>query len=197
MTDDLASDVATRVQAGDPVAAEQLDAWFRPRLLTFVRARTGDPDLAQDVAQEVLMAVIRALQNGQVREAAHLPAFVFGVARNLLVTALRRKSRARETSLEAARDVQVPPTDIVARDARARLYAAIDELDDVDRRILRLTLLEGFGPAEIALRLGMSHDVVRQRKSRAMRKLTQRIESPSRTTTVVRPSTRPALKGAG
>jgi DNA-directed RNA polymerase specialized sigma24 family protein len=68
----------------------------------FAESRTRDPDLAQDIAQETLMAVIQALRNGQLRDAENLPGFVFGVARNVIGTALRNPMRNRAESIDAA-----------------------------------------------------------------------------------------------
>lgn len=193
---DLAPEIAEGVRAGDAAAAERLTAWFRPRLLLFVQARGGDRALAEDVAQEVLIAVIRALQAGQVRDPSSLPAFVFGVARNQLATARRAIVRAKEDSLDAAHDVTVNQVDIVDVEERARLHAAIDALEPVDRQILRLTLAGGDGLAAIAATLGLSHDAVRQRKSRAIRKLTAQLRPPSQNVRLVRPTDRPLVRGA-
>ncbi|MFN7977517.1 MAG: sigma-70 family RNA polymerase sigma factor [Vicinamibacterales bacterium] len=193
---DLAPEIAAGVQAGDATAAERLIAWFRPRLLLFVQARGGDRALADDVAQEVLMAVIRALQAGQVRDLHSLPAFVFGVARNQLATARRAIARAKEEALEAAHAVTVNPVDIVAVEERTRLHAAIDALEPVDRRILRLTLAGGHGLAEIAAAVGLTHDAVRQRKSRAIRRLTAQLRPASQNVRLVRPTDRPLVSGA-
>jgi DNA-directed RNA polymerase specialized sigma24 family protein len=48
---------------------------------------------------------------------------------------------------------------------------AIAGLDPTDKMILQLTLVEGLKPGKIAERLGMSSDVVRQRKIRATRRV--------------------------
>ena len=54
-------------------------------------------------------------------------------------------------------------------------------LDPTDRTILLLTLIEGLKPTEIGARLGMSSEVVRTRKSRALKKTAQRVKDLSRT----------------
>jgi DNA-directed RNA polymerase specialized sigma24 family protein len=48
---------------------------------------------------------------------------------------------------------------------------AIDSLDPVDKAILQMTLVNGLKPGVIADRLRLSPDVVRQRKSRATRRV--------------------------
>lgn len=196
MPEELGPEIVSGIRGGDSAAAERLNAWFRPRLLMFVIARTGDRALADDVAQDVLLAVIRAIQADQLRDPASLPGFVFGVARNHLGTARRHLARVKEDPLEAAAALTNDPIDIVDRDERERLRRAVDELDATDRRIMQLTLIEGLGPNAVAERLGLASDVVRQRKSRAIRKLTTRLNPSSQSAGVVRPSQRALARGA-
>jgi RNA polymerase sigma-70 factor (ECF subfamily) len=61
-----------------------------------------------------------------------------------------------------------------------RVQTSLNRLDRLDRRILSLTLLEGLKPGEIASRLQMSVDVVRQRKCRALRELAEMLGSSRR-----------------
>lgn len=49
-------------------------------------------------------------------------------------------------------------------------------LDPTDRTILLRTLLEGLKPGEIARDLGVSSEVVRTRKSRALKKVIEHVE---------------------
>jgi DNA-directed RNA polymerase specialized sigma24 family protein len=56
----------------------------------------------------------------------------------------------------------------------------IGRLDLVDQTILMRTLVEGAKPGVIAQDLGVSSEVVRTRKSRAVRKLVERVTALSR-----------------
>ena len=44
----------------------------------------------------------------------------------------------------------------------------------LDQQILLLSLVDGHSLADVALRVNLSHDAVRARKSRAVRKITQK-----------------------
>jgi RNA polymerase sigma factor (sigma-70 family) len=50
---------------------------------------------------------------------------------------------------------------------------AISRLGKSEQEILRLTLVEGLKPGEIATRLGLKPEVVRKRKSRAVHRVRQ------------------------
>ena len=57
---------------------------------------------------------------------------------------------------------------------------ALAVLDSTDRKILLLTLIEGLKPGEIGARLGLTSEVVRTRKSRALKKAAERVKHLSR-----------------
>jgi len=56
----------------------------------------------------------------------------------------------------------------------------LEQLELTDQRILLLTLVEGLKPGDIAQRLNLTSEVVRARKSRAVRKVTETIRKLSR-----------------
>jgi RNA polymerase sigma-70 factor (ECF subfamily) len=170
------------VSKGDPSAEDELVRVFRPRVLIMMRARTREPDAALDLCQDVLLAVLRALRQGQLRDAERLTAFVHGIARNAANSYFRTRSRypvpsALPDSI-AAPSVD-DPVELVER--RRLMSRALASVTKTDRRILMLTLFEGLKPGEIAERLGLNDDVVRARKSRALRRVTARVRDLSRT----------------
>jgi len=56
-------------------------------------------------------------------------------------------------------------------------------LGEMDQRILWLILVEGHRPAEVAAQVGLSEDAVRQRKSRALRRLAEKLNTSAVTNT--------------
>ena len=172
-----------RVRSRDGPAEEELVQLFSDRIAFLVRTRTRDPEAARDLTQDVLMAVVLALRNGQLREADRLAAFVYGTARNVINNYLRTRSRvpredAIDDDLHPANRSQDPLEDT----ERATLARhALGILDSLDRRILLLTLVEGLKPGEIAARLGLTSEVIRTRKSRALKKAIERVKELSRT----------------
>jgi RNA polymerase sigma-70 factor (ECF subfamily) len=147
-----------------------------------VVARTGDPEAARDLTQDVLLVVVSALRNGHLREAERLVAFVYGTARNVINNYLRTRSRLpKEDPLDDALDLAGTANPAVEGSERiALVQRALAALDSTDRQILMLTLVEGLKPGEIAARLGLTSEVVRARKSRAMKKTTERVKRLSR-----------------
>ena len=94
--------LAERVRGHEPSAEEELVRLFADRVSVLALARTRDRELARDLTQEVMLAVVLALRNGHLREAERLAAFVYGTARNVINNYLRTRSRLPRTTLSTS-----------------------------------------------------------------------------------------------
>jgi RNA polymerase sigma factor (sigma-70 family) len=141
-------------------------------------ANGADPPLAEELVQEVLWAVISALREGRVQQPAHLAAFVWGTARNLLNDRIRMRSRNKTTSITDGVDFPSPTHQHEEFERNHTAHQAIALLEPHERAVLLLSLVDGLGPDEIAHRLGILPEAVRQRKSRALKKLGEIFRSP-------------------
>jgi RNA polymerase sigma factor (sigma-70 family) len=165
-----------RIAAGEGEAeAELVDRFYR-RVHAMMAIRTRDREAARDLAQEALMAALGALRKGQLREAERLAGFVHGIARNVLNNFFRQQ-RPRGEAVELSPELAwfEPPDEVEEAERLAALRAGLARLEPDDRSILVLTLVEGLKPGQIAARLGLSAEVVRTRKSRALKRLTEHV----------------------
>jgi RNA polymerase sigma factor (sigma-70 family) len=169
--------LAERIRQGDTAAETELVHQFAHRVFVMGVVRTHDREAARELVQDVLMAVIGALRKDQLQDADKLPAFVHGTARNLINNRLRNKSQ-RPQMEPLAEDLAQPRLTEQLEDAeRIRLvHEALERLGRDDRRIVWMTLVEGRKPGEIAAALGLTSEVVRTRKLRAVKKVTDLIK---------------------
>ena len=164
-----------RVQAGDRSAEDELVVHFQRGLSFFLRRRLRDSEAARELTNDVLMAMLRAVRENRLQDAGKLSAFVQGTARNLLNNHLRaRFARPVVEPLGAEPASDDPNIDFELKERVAQMEAAIAALGLTERRILLMTIEDGLKPGEIARDLGLSPEVVRARKSRALRKLAAR-----------------------
>jgi RNA polymerase sigma factor (sigma-70 family) len=169
-----------RILAQDRSAEDELVKIYRRGVFAIAVARTRDREAAHDLTQEILMAVLKALRDGQLREASKLAPFIQGTARNLINNYLRMRARRSECELASADVVGVDPVEAHESAERQRLIRReIHAFSITDQQILLLSLVDGHSLAEIAHRLNLSHDVVRARKSRMLRKITKKFQHMS------------------
>jgi RNA polymerase sigma factor (sigma-70 family) len=174
------AELVARVSAGQTDAEATLVEHFLPRVRVMMLARTRDADLARDLTQETLVAVLQALRRGQIREPERVAAFVHGVARNI---ANNHARGVRTQAVEPLEELPAEPcveADFDERERQALLARSLDALAESDRQILLLTLVDGLKPGEIAERLGLSAEVVRARKSRAQKRVMAALADLSR-----------------
>ncbi|MCL4811193.1 MAG: RNA polymerase sigma factor [Vicinamibacteraceae bacterium] len=174
---ELQRHIVERIAEGDPSGEHDLAAIFERRIRLMLAARLRDHDAALEVTQDTLLAVITALRKGQLRNAESLAAFVHGIARNLANNFLRtRQESPRFVEVTPELPLAAPAHDFEGQERLALVRKAMGRLDPTDRTILLRTLLEGLKPGEIARDLGVSSEVVRTRKSRALKKVIEHVE---------------------
>jgi RNA polymerase sigma-70 factor, ECF subfamily len=159
-----------RVAQGDRAAEAQLAEYLTPRIRVMMRAKTRDSELSRDLTQDAVIEVLKALRRGQLREPGRLIAFVHGVARNVANNYVR--TRRDDTAHEPLSDLLAQPLDEAdAHERRDLVTRGLAQISPSDREILDLVLLEGLKPGEIAARMGLAPEVVRTRKSRALKRI--------------------------
>ncbi|MFL5386821.1 MAG: RNA polymerase sigma factor [Longimicrobiaceae bacterium] len=140
-------------------------------LFRYLSRLTGDPDLAEDAAQEAFVKLVeRPPAPGETR------AWLYRVGTNAAWLALRTRGRRRrllEAAPERAPVGDAPPAPDAAAEVaevRARVRAALDGLNEKERQIL-LMQQEGFRYREIAEAVGTTTQSVGTMLARALRKL--------------------------
>jgi RNA polymerase sigma factor (sigma-70 family) len=147
-------------------------------LLRFLTRRTGDAERAADLAQDTYLKLAALSPSSEIRNAR---AYVYRVAGNLAIDALRRDGRiAGDVTLLDAGDMVADPAPsaearALARERLQRLEAALDELPPKPRLALLLNRVEGRTFAEIASRLAVSESMVAKYIAQALRHCRDRL----------------------
>jgi RNA polymerase sigma-70 factor (ECF subfamily) len=102
--------------------------------------------------------------------------WLFSMVRSVAIDHLRRRSRTEEVDLRALPPEDTPVTDRAATliehlDPDSGVRSLIDDLPDLQRRVLTLRFVFGFSTAEIADVVGSTPDSVRHVQQRALRTL--------------------------
>lgn len=166
-----------RAVAGDREAQHAILAQLLPRVRNLVRYLVrGDADV-DDIAQQALIAILRAL--GGYRGEGSLESWASRITVRVALSHVRRR-RAREGELEraapelrAVRERGTPPDAYVVRRDLAR---ALDALPDDQRHAVVLHHVTGLSAPELAEELGVPLETARSRLRLGMRKLREAID---------------------
>ena len=172
-------DLIERVAANRERAAfAALFRHFGPRVKSYLRGLKADDGLAEDLTQEVMLTVWRRAEQYD-RAQASLSTWVFTIARNKRIDAVRREKRPEIDKNDPALvpDPEVQPDEEVRRQQEGtQLRAAIGELPEEQAHLLRLSYFEEKSHAEIAEELDLPLGTVKSRLRLAMTKLRGTLE---------------------
>lgn len=144
------------------------DAWIAhaPELRSWLRHRTGQSALADDLLQDLFLKALR--QGDRFCALSNARAWLFEVARNLLADHLR----AAHQDVALPDDLCAQTQDIEAVDAlTACLPRVLSELGADDREAVMLCDLQGMAQAEYARQKGLSLSAAKSRLQRARARL--------------------------
>lgn len=162
---------------GDRRAIESLLGRLRPMVVRYCRARlgrvSGQYHIADDVAQEVCIAVLSALP--RYRDMGRpFASFVFGIASHKVADALRSSGRSAVPTqdLPDGPDEGPGPEETVVRYIEAEhARRLLSRLPENQRELLILRVVSGLSAEETGNVLGMSPGAVRVAQHRALARL--------------------------
>lgn len=170
-------DLTDRAAGGQPAALETLLAQIRPMVVRYCRARlarvAGQCQAADDVAQEVCLAVVSALP--RYRDTGRpFTSFVYGIAAHKVADFVRIAGRLAIPSgdLPDGPDEGPGPEETVLAGLDAqRALGLLARLPGQQRDLVRLRVLGGLTAAETGRVMGMSPGAVRVAQHRALARL--------------------------
>ena len=180
--DKLVRDLIDDAADGDPLATQLLLESVRPHVLRYCRARVGrldhSYDSADDVAQEVCLALLTALPGYRDQERPFL-AVVYGIAQHK-VTSAHRASKREQTRRQPMPGVPDQPTRAAGPEQRAvqsemtvSMRRLLTPLSVRQREILVLRVVLGLSAEQTAALVGSTPTAVRAAQHRALCRLRQ------------------------
>lgn len=144
----------------------EYDEWLR-ELRRYVHRLTGDPDLADDVAQETVLRFVRAHEESNVRTAR---AWLYRTATNLVRDQARHEAMRRRKPVPVNADsLSTPEQDLERSELIRHVRAVLDRIPPRDRELLILRE-SGFRYNEIAEVIGVKTESVPTLAARALKR---------------------------
>ncbi|HEV2781823.1 MAG TPA: RNA polymerase sigma factor ShbA [Actinophytocola sp.] len=180
--------VVAAAGGGDGAAAEELLAFLRPIVVRYCRTKLGRVQrtfvAADDVAQEVCLAVYRALPTYRQLGRPFL-SFVYGIAAHKVADVHRAAARDRSQPTPETPDIFTDDEDPEQIALRRELVEAtgglLRTLTPRQRDILIMRIVLGLSAQETATMVGTTPDAVRVAQHRALNRLRRTVQrTPAR-----------------
>lgn len=160
------AELVRQAQQGDASSFGRLYERYFEKVYSYLSFKLGNPTEAEDLAGQVFLKALESL-GGYKWTGVPFQAWLFRIAHNQMVDALRRRARRPSGSLDEARTVEDerPDADPEAMLAQALtregLVAAVDRLTELQRQVISLKFAGGLTNAEVAQLMGKSEGAVK------------------------------------
>lgn len=157
-----------KMAEGDIRALNELYARYGSMILAFLRARTGDQVLAEEILQDVMLAAWNSAAKFEAR--SKVKTWLLVIARNRAINAQRRKQLPVidiSNVFNLSTDDTSPLEAAVRSDRRDAVRTAIEQLPEAQREVLVLVFYHQLTGPEVAEVLDISEGTVKSRLHRA------------------------------
>ena len=179
-----------QVRDGSATAFEELMERYQGRLAKVLEHVVGNRDQAEDLVQEVFLRVYRARKSYVA--GAKFSTWLFTIANNVALNALRSRSRRREVNLRSrdsgplgarpldtllqASSGQMPARQLAKAEMREIVRMALGTLSERQRMAVLLSKFEGMSYADIAQTMELTPQAIKSLLSRARGNLREVLE---------------------
>lgn len=169
-TEDL--QLLRQVAAHQPQAFETLYHRYVPHLRRFLRHRLPQPELVDEVCNEVMLAVWQ--QAGRFQPHACLSTWIFGIARRQACKAWAQRAREQTIPLHAPSTPDMPPDPeglLMAQEQSMDVARALTRLPQAQRDVVEAVYYQAASHEAVAARLDCAVPTVKTRLAQARRRL--------------------------
>jgi RNA polymerase sigma-70 factor (ECF subfamily) len=148
---------------------------IRKRIYHFALKSVKNSEIANDIAQDTMMAFIEAFEKDETRDMKNLTGFAYGILKNKIADHFkllcRQGNKETQLSENLACDTPDPAASLLLENERRQIAELVLRLKPLDRCILDLYYYQSQSLQEIAARFKRSPKYIAIRKCRAMKKL--------------------------
>ena len=177
---DLYTGLMERIaQEGDRAAYAALFAYYAPRVKGYLVRLGLEPARAEDLAQEVMVAVWRKADSFD-RSKATVSTGIFRIARNRRIDLFRREKTAALDPSDPQLAPEAPPapdSGVQATERERQVAAALADLPPEQREMVRAAFYDDLTHSEIAEQFGLALGTVKSRLRLAFEKLRLGLEA--------------------
>lgn len=154
-------------------AIERLFVQYGRGVGSYLLARVGDADLAEEITARVFLTVVRRYHQCRGSEVGWL----WSIVRSELARAFRGRRRVAPLPDELVDPAETPPEELQRRETWRRMRSALEKLPEPQQEIVSMKFFLNLRNTEIAEALGLSASNVGVKIHRAVRRLQELMEN--------------------
>lgn len=163
--------VIEKAKRGDTKAFQEIYHEFYKKIFRYCLFNGQNEDGAKDICQEVFLRAWKSLPSFSLKNGGTIQAFLFRIARNLLIDLSRKKKVYALQEYEEIETNEDFIEDLAREQSIKNVKTALSELEEKDRQIVILRYFEELSTADVAKAIGMKEGALRVRIHRTLKKL--------------------------
>jgi RNA polymerase sigma-70 factor (ECF subfamily) len=165
------ADIISRLKQGDTQALDELHDLFYPPLCHFAVSLLADAPAAEDIVTEIFVTMWGKHQDFATLQ--NIKAFLYISTRNACLNHLKRLQRESDMRFSLSTVLSLEREDfalneMIRAEFLQQIYEAIEALPTQCRKIFKLCYIEGMSNLEVAERLSISVNTVKNHKVKAL-----------------------------
>ncbi len=160
-----------RAQKGDLEAFGTIYKKYFQKLYRYCKFNTKNDEHAKDICQETFVKALKKIKDFKTDGQWSIQAFLFTIARNLIIDATRKKKEFALEEFENLPDQSDLYEEQDRKDDIKRVRTVLSKLEEVERQIILLRYFEEMSSQEVAHILGIKDGALRVRTFRVMQKM--------------------------
>ncbi len=165
--------LVARIAKGDREAFATLFNYYAPRLKSFMLRRSADPETAEELVQETMLAVWNRASSFSPAKGS-VTTWIYTIARNLRIDRLRRQPAQTFYDIDDFDEPSAEPSTeerLIQNESEAQIASAIEALPKEQLDVISLSYVDDLSQSEIAERLDVPLGTVKSRMRLAYQKL--------------------------
>lgn len=154
--------ILQRIASGDAAAFHRLVDEYWKKVYGHALSYVKSPQQSQEITQDIFVKLWQ--RRTELTAVEHFKSWLFILSRNFIISAIRK--RLRETSLDPSFDmldmINQPDHQLQYKEMYTYIQKGIDSLPPMRQQVFRMSRMEGLSHEEIAARLGIARNTVKQ-----------------------------------
>lgn len=164
-------ELIVKAKKGDNDAFGALYKKYYQKIYRYCRINTGSNEKAQDICQETFVKAYKKINNFKTEGAWSFQAFLFTIARNMIIDDSRRKKEANIEDYEQLQSHVNLYDEYDRQEGIKKMQKVLLKLNEEERQIVVLRYFEELPSAEVAKILGINDGALRVRTFRVVKKI--------------------------
>lgn len=175
-----------RIRQGDNQAIKELYKSAFTYCTSFILKDGGSKTEASEFFQRAMLILIEKSKDQNFTIKYNLQSFLYRIVKNQWLNELKRKKKFTNIVGEEVNELPAVSEELAEKEYKEsqlqKIFNAIDEISEKCQQLLRLTFFEKKSDREIAPILNFAVDFVRNKRSRCIKKIRQKIASQNKKT---------------